>query len=273
MKNKLIIILVILVLGGGFFVWQNKKAQPISVDLPLAQNYQDFTTSTKEGGKDEIVKIEEKVTEVLRPFDRLKAQDDLENIESESINKNINLNVPFTSQAPLSDWSQPWQDACEEASVMMVDYYYQNKSLPSKEEVASLLKDMVTWQENNWGGHENLPVAKLAEYIKATFNYETEIIENLTVEKLKYYLRLGQPIIIPANGKILANPNFKNGGPEYHMLVVKGYVDDKFITNDPGTRLGADFVYTAENLLESIADWNQKESRSTGPKNGLIILP
>ncbi len=263
MKNKLIVILAILVLGGGFFVWQNQNKKPITVDLPAAQEYQDFATSTQADTVDEI-----EVVEVLR-----QAQDDLENIEPESINKNINLNVPFTSQAPLSDWSQPWQDACEEASVLMIDYYYQNKTLPSKEEVSDILKDMVSWQEKNWGGHYNLTVAQVAEYVKIHFNYQTEIIENLTAEKLKFYLAKGQPIIIPANGKILANPNFKNGGPEYHMLVVKGYVGDNFITNDPGTRLGADFIYSAENLLDSVADWNQKESRSTGPKNGLIIFP
>lgn len=262
MKKRVVYFLILIILlAGGFFVWQKQKSQPIIVDLPVAQNYQDFTTSTKKDSEDEIIKTEVIVDE--------KVEDEI--IKPEI--KNINLNVPFTSQAPLSDWSQPYQDACEEASVMMLDYYYQNKNLPSKEEVSDILKEMVAWQEKNWGGHENLPVARLAEYIKATFNYETEIIENLTAEKLKYYLNIGKPIIIPANGKILANPNFKNGGPEYHMLVVKGYVDDKFITNDPGTRLGADFVYTAENLLESIADWNQKESRSTGPKNGLIIFP
>lgn len=266
MKNKLIVILAIIVLGGGFFVWQKQKSKPITVDLPLAQNYQDFTTSTKEDSKDEVEKTEEKVVEVNK-------DESSKNEVIKPVIENINLNVPFTSQAPLSDWSQPWQDACEEASILMVDYYYQNKSLPAKEEVSKILKEMVDWQEKNWGAHDNLSVARLAEYIKTTFDYDTEIIENLTAEKLKYYLNIGKPIIIPANGKILANPNFKNGGPVYHMLVVKGYVGDNFITNDPGTRLGADFIYSSENLLDSIADWNQKESQSTGPKNGLIIFP
>lgn len=266
MKNKLIIILILLVLGGGFFVWQNKKPKAIIVDLPSAQNYQDFTTSTKEDSKDEVEKTEEKVVEVVK-------DESSKNEAGKSKSENINLNVPFTSQAPLADWSQPWQDACEEASVLMVDYYYQNKSLPAKEEASQILKDMVVWQEQNWGDHHNLTLAELAEYVKITFNYQTEIIENLTSEKLKFYLDKGQPIIIPADGKKLANPNFKNGGPVYHMLVVKGYVGDNFITNDPGTRLGADFIYSSENLLDSIADWNQKESQSTGPKNGLIIFP
>ncbi len=259
MKKKIIFSLALLFLGGGFFIWQNKKIKPITVDLPVAQNYQDFVTSTKE----EVEEIkEESDSSPEKPVENIVVKPEL---------KSINLNVPFTSQAPLADWSQPWQDACEEASVLMLDYYYQNKSLPSKAEVSDILKEMVVWQEKNWGGHHNLAIAKLAEYIKATFNYDTEIIKDLTSEKLKFYLGLGQALIIPANGKILANPNFQNGGPEYHMLVVKGYVGDNFITNDPGTRLGADFIYSSENLLASIADWNAEEQKANGPKIGLII--
>lgn len=257
MKKKLILALILSVFFGGFFVWQNQKSTVLTVDLPVAQNYQDFVTSTKEEIKDETEPNKEQAEE---------------NVTAEKEIKNINLNISFTSQAPLGDWSQPWQDACEEASVLMVDYYYQNKNFPSKEVVADLLKEMVSWQESNWGGHYNLTIARLAEYIKATFNYDTEIIENLTNEKLKFYLDKGQPVIVPANGKKLANPNFKNGGPEYHMLVVKGYVDDKFITNDPGTRLGANFIYTSENLLDSIADWNALTKKADGPKIGIIIF-
>ncbi len=263
MKQKIIFSLILLALLGGFFVWQNNNTKPITVDLPTAQDYQDFATSTTTDTEDEVEIVE------LIPDEQIES----EVVEPESINKNINLNVPFTSQAPLADWSQPWQDACEEASVMMVDYYYQNKNLPSKEQVSDILKEMVDWQEENWSAHYNLSTAKLAEYVKITLNYQTEIVEDLNAEKLKFYLDKGQPIIIPADGKKLANPNFQNGGPDYHMLVVKGYVGNNFITNDPGTRLGADFIYSAENLLESIADWNQKESQTTGPKNGLIIFP
>ena len=35
-----------------------------------------------------------------------------------------NLPVPFTSQAPAGVWTQPWQDACEEAAIVMVDHFY-----------------------------------------------------------------------------------------------------------------------------------------------------
>ena len=76
---------------------------------------------------------------------------------------------------------------------------------------------------------------------------------------------------MPADGHKLNNPYFSNDGPDYHMLVIKGYSEDHFITNDPGTSWGAEFVYTSENLFYSIAEWNQKESQATGPKIGLVL--
>ena len=39
------------------------------------------------------------------------------------LTKEINLDVPFTSQAPHLNWDQPYQDFCEEASVLMAVQY------------------------------------------------------------------------------------------------------------------------------------------------------
>lgn len=130
---------------------------------------------------------------------------------------------------------------------------------------------MVDWQVKTWGTHPELPVAKEMELALAMYNQKMEIVDNLTVEKIKDLLRQGRPVIVPADGKKLANPNFTNGGPIYHMLVIKGFTGDKFITNDPGTRLGADFVYTQSNLMYSIADWNEAKYAAVGPKVGLVF--
>jgi hypothetical protein len=34
------------------------------------------------------------------------------------------LDVPFTSQAPAGNWLEPWQNACEETSVIMVTNFF-----------------------------------------------------------------------------------------------------------------------------------------------------
>ncbi len=250
--KKLIIIVIVLIVGVAWFYYP-RTPEVIEVDLPPAQEFEEFII-------EEVVEEEEIVVEEEKEVAGVKIEQ-----------TNINLDIPFISQAPTANWDQPFQDACEEVSILMVDYYYANKQFPNKEEVEEILLEMVKWQEDNWSGHFNLPVEEVALFTETTFGYRTEIIEDLTAAKIKEYLNKGIPVIVPADGRKLDNPYFTGEGPEYHMLVIKGYVDDKFITNDPGTRRGADFVYTADNLLSSIADWDKQKSLTEGPKRALVL--
>ena len=246
-------ILFLIILALIIYLLLKKDIEIREVDLPLAKDYEVFLK--KEEIVEEIFSLQE------------------EEIKEEEVVEEINLNIPFTSQAPTANWEQPYQDACEEAALLMVDYYYTKKEFPHPEKVEIILQEMIQWQEENWGGHEHLPIIKLKEFVENYFNYKTEIIYDLNVEKIKNYLDRGIPVIVPANGKKLDNPYFSNGGPEYHMLVIKGYLGDNFITNDPGTKRGLNFIYTSENLLYSIADWDIKKSHvNMELKNGLIIL-
>ncbi len=247
MKKILLLFIIILIT----YTLLDKDIIREEISLPPSLDYEDFS-SNKNINKDDTLVIEE---------------------ELKDNKKEINLNIPFTSQAPTANWEQPYQDACEEASVLMVDYYYQEKELPSLEEREFIFQEMVIWQEENWGGHFNLPIIKLKEFVEEYYNYKTEIVTNLNVVKIKDYLDRGLPLIVPANGKELNNSYFNNGGPEYHMLVIRGYLDNKFITNDPGTKRGENFIYTTDNLLNSIADWDiEKSYTNTGLKSALIIL-
>ncbi len=254
MRKYFLLLIIALGLGGGFWYYRHRSESGSKIDLPPAQNYQDFVEIDN---SDNASTTTTTTVQINQPVIAVKTS--------------VNLEIPFSSQAPTANWEQPFQDACEEAAVLMVDYYYQNKNLPDKQTVEKLLVDMVKWQEDNWGEHANLPVARLADFVLATFNYRPVVIDDLTVAKIKNYLNQGLPVIVPANGKKLANPNFRNGGPVYHMLVIKGYIDDKFITNDPGTRKGADFIYSQTNLMESIADWDTKEAAASGSKKALIL--
>ncbi len=249
---KKVSLLVLISLSVILFWFYLKQRQEIlSIALPAPISYDQFiNSSSTESGEEIATTTEEEIVE----------------------SKSINLAVPFTSQAPTGNWEQPWQDACEEASFLMVDYYYQNKSLPESSVVEKTLAEMVDWQITNWGEHKNLPVAEVKKYIETVSDYQVEIIE-LTSAKLKELLATGQPVIIPADGHKLDNPNFTGDGPDYHMLVVKGYVGDKFITNDPGTRNGADYVYTADKLFSALADWLPDKAAASGPQYGLIIKP
>ena len=82
------------------------------------------------------------------------------------------------------------------------------------------------------------------------------IITNATVNKIKAEIAAGRPVIAPTAGKILPNPNFTDGGPNYHMLVITDDGTSDFITSDPEIRNGKNFHYTYDTLFNAIRDWN-----------------
>lgn len=45
--------------------------------------------------------------------------------EPENLPASKLLDVPFASQAPYEDWHLPYKEACEETSIIMVQYYLQ----------------------------------------------------------------------------------------------------------------------------------------------------
>ena len=176
--------------------------------------------------------------------------------------KEIYLTVPFTSQAPEKNWDQPWQDACEEAAVLMVDAYYKKygvSPLFAKDE----MQKMVDWEEvQGWG--TSIPADRVQE-LYAYFSdgtHDMHVVYDPTIRQIKTHLSLGNPVIALARGKSLKNPYFSNGGPEYHALVIIGYTEDGFVTHDPGTSRGAGFVYSFETLMGALHDWNNGNVQS-----------
>lgn len=171
----------------------------------------------------------------------------------------VNLDIPFISQAPFAIWDELHDHACEEAAIIMVYYYLTGKELTQDAGEREILS-MVDWQIENWGGHFDLGAEQMAELFENYFGYQDlELIYDFTIENIKKELAIGNPIIVPAAGRALGNPYFTSPGPEYHVLVIKGYDDEKseFIVNDPGTKRGADFRYNYQILQNAIHDFNE----------------
>ncbi len=174
--------------------------------------------------------------------------------QEKALPKEINLDVPFTSQAPEKNWDQPWQDACEEAAILMLDAYYKDYNLSPLFARDEILK-MVKWEEEkNWGG--SIEIEKVEELVNSIFNLQSSIIIDPTIKQIKQSIANGNPVLAVADGKVLPNKHFQNDGPIYHALIIKGYTEDSFITNDPGTQFGENYTYTYEELMNSIRDWN-----------------
>jgi hypothetical protein len=170
----------------------------------------------------------------------------------------INLAVPFTSQAPHKNWEEPYQNFCEEASVLMASHYILNRAIPTPEYADAEMLKIKDWEEKTLGYNKDTTAKETARILTEYFKIpDVELVYNPTISQIKQALASGKVMVVPAAGRQLPNPNFRSPGPLYHMLVIKGYTKDgKIITNDPGTRLGADFTYDPQALLDAIHDWN-----------------
>lgn len=178
-------------------------------------------------------------------------------LRAEEIAESVSLEVPFTSQAPHSNWNMPWQEACEEAALMMVHHYLLGHGDVMDKNAANLeILKMVDWQIKNWGGHFDLSASEIARLAEEYYGHKNVKVKyDVRVKDIKRELSQGNPVIVPAAGRLLANPYFTPPGPVYHNLVIVGYDENGFITNDPGVWQGHRFRYSYENLLDSVHDF------------------
>lgn len=181
----------------------------------------------------------------------------------------INLDISFTSQAPHQNWSEPYQNFCEEASVLMAISYIKGEDISEPNLADAKMLAIKSFEEKRFGYHTDTNVAETAIIIKEFYKYPNVVVlKNPSIYDVKKVLSEGKAVIVPVAGRELNNPYFTPPGPLYHMLVIKGYTKDgKFITNDPGTRRGADFIYSPEVLFNAIHDWNGGDV-----KNGAKVI-
>jgi len=178
--------------------------------------------------------------------------------------------VPFTVQAPLGDWGAPYQEACEEASIIMMDYYLRNAPLEPEQANREIVQ-LVQWEEANFYKYD-VSLLDVKTIVGEYYKYPTRIVEEVTKESIMYEIANGNPVVVPVAGRKLNNPYFSGDGPWYHMLVITGYDGKYFITNDPGTRHGLDYKYRMDILVDAIHDWTGvKEDIESGQKRMLII--
>ncbi|MFA6250197.1 MAG: C39 family peptidase [Candidatus Shapirobacteria bacterium] len=187
------------------------------------------------------------------------------------------IKTAFVPQAPEKIWDQPWQDTCEEAALLTVDYFYKNQT-PSVPTIKTDLQNMLNF-ETELGFVKDINQSQMATISSRHLGYQSTIVTDPTIETIKKYLVRNIPVIVTANGKTLyrENKHFKSGGPWYHSLVILGYDDTKkeFFVHDVGTQFGAYFSYSYSLLMESIHDFppeGHKENIDQGSKSVLVLV-
>ncbi len=235
-------------LANYFFSQKNS----ISVQTPVVSSTPIATTSPTVVTKPSLPTKKEEVPNVVTTTPSVVTT-------TTQTEQKVLLQVPFSPQAPFGDWADPRQeDGCEEASVVMAWRWAHGQGLTRQEALNEIIA-MSEWEKEQYGNSRDTSAADtFKRLLKEYYGYTRGRVEyDITIDDVKAELAKGNILIIPFDGQILANPNFKAPGPERHMLVVKGYDDLKqqFITNDPGTRLGEGFVYPYTNFTASFRDY------------------
>jgi len=283
-KSYIILAVIIVLLGGAYFArhwasdWWYDMNRP---QLPQAITYQEEEenspsqvtpappspiesgTSTSENY---VLESSPPSQNATSPADPLAGPINLPN--------KINLAVPWMSQAPHSDWDMPYQEACEEASMLMVDGFYKKHIKFTPDEADAAILKLVDYENKVRGDYKDTTAEETAKILRDYFGYkDVRVLPFKTVDDIKAIVSRGYPVIIPFSGKDLKNPNFRNGGPLYHMLVIKGFTDTGlFITGDPGTRKGEDYTYPCQRIIDAAHDWNGGDMLDGG-KLMIVVLP
>lgn len=182
--------------------------------------------------------------------------------------------IPFTPQAPSGNWDLLHNEACEEASAIMTASYFNGNESErlDKNFVEQELTKIFEWEIDNFGYHLDINSEELARLMQEYYGLNAKIIDNFTEEDIKNELVQNHAVIWPANGQKLGNPNFRNSGPPYHVVVIKGYDKNGFITNDPGTRRGLNYIYTYQTLFAANGDFNHTTRKvDTNKKNAIAV--
>jgi hypothetical protein len=232
----------------------NKQSVPVLLKIPEER------TSNSEN--EELLDLDLEV----EPIDLLSS------LEGQEISEMSKLEVPFTSQAPFADWSQPYDEACEEASLLMAKHYLTGEPLDQERANTEIIL-LTDWQANE-GYRVDVSISQLQEIAQDYFELESAIYydDKVTAENIKKIISAGYPVIVPAAGQLLENPYFRGAGPPYHMLVITGYDQDEFYTNDPGTSRGEDFKYSISNLMNAVHDWTGDKSTIREGRKAMMVV-
>jgi hypothetical protein len=255
-----IAILIILLIVGGFFIFLKKESR-----------------TEKAKSKDSVaLNNEEKIGIVAEKNNENTAEVKETETDKKEIPDKILINVPFTSQAPFAKWDEFHEEACEEAAIIMVKYFLDKKELTpqvAEKEIQNLIK----FQIKNYGDYKDSTAKQIVQmysdfYGQSKNGMEFKVIYDFQKDDLKKYLAKGNPIIVPAAGRLLKNPYFTPPGPLYHNLVLTGYSGNKVITNDPGTKRGKNYEYDINILYEAIHDFPGKKEDIEKGKKAMIVL-
>jgi hypothetical protein len=175
--------------------------------------------------------------------------------------------VPYTVQSPYNQWgpSDPHQEYCEAAAVMMVGRYYRGDKFPGDRippaDADAAMAQIVQWERQQWRGVLDLSLDKVAQVGKNFYNM-TPATTDATLDNVKAALASGKPVLIPVmthggpGGGMIAP--FDGAVNVYHVLVLTGYDGNSVYANDAGFSQGQNYKYDWSVLQAAMAAQQSK---------------
>lgn len=185
--------------------------------------------------------------------------------------------VPFVSQAPTGSWAQPYQDACEEAALLMARLWLMRETVTRAEADRELLA-MIKLETARFGDYRDTSAAQTVELFRAFYKRDAlRLVPSATLDDVKRELAAGRLVILPMAGRRLRGPYYRPPGPLYHMLLLRGYDEEQqnVIVNDPGTRTkGKAFRFSYAAIERSWNDWDPARGALavTGASKPMIVV-
>lgn len=193
-------------------------------------------------------------------------------VQPKELPTELELPLQFFAQAPHGDWSDPYQNACEEMSLLLAHGFLTGTKY-NKETVDTAVVHLTNFVARQ-GYDESMPMAAVQAVAKEYWGINSHMLENPTERKLKASLAAGYPIIVPLAGQFLGNPHFMGDGPPYHVLVLSGYTETEFITQEVGTNFGQSYRYSIKTIMQNLHDYTgSDETITSGARRALVLLP
>ncbi|TSC56103.1 MAG: Uncharacterized protein G01um101418_470 [Parcubacteria group bacterium Gr01-1014_18] len=277
-KQSIVILIVSIAIGVLYFLSPQFIHEPLREEARTVGIQEILKNPRKEEEEKVISPFSDSLADLI-PKEPVKIVDSVKapSAETSPAKKMILHSVPFAVQAPFGLWSEPvFQSGCEEASIMMAMAWASGKGKITPEESQRDIWNMSEFEKKNYGFYLDSSTQDTVMWAKAYFDYqEIYWMGGVSIQDIIDELYKGNLVATALNGQILDNPYYNPPGPLEHMLVIIGYDPerDEFITNDPGTKRGANFRYQSDVLFRAIQDYpSGHEEPITKIEKNIIVV-
>lgn len=271
--KKIISILFLIILITSFYI-SSKNKEIIALNETISQKELEIENLIK---RNQLNSKIEKVRNIKSNIKEQKLKADIENLKTQNINtlqekqtlilqKEKELNVKFYSQFPLdiatwAKYEEPYQNFCEEASLLNWYYYliWKDPSLNEYDKDLLKLKEIEDLLFEWWYKHTSLEdTLKLLIAFQDEQEVFWEIIESPTFQIIKEHINKWNLIIAPLYWKWLSNNLFIWWWPIYHNLIIKWYTEQNFIVNEVWVSKWDWYNYKIDIIMGNIHNFDEK---------------